>query len=544
MDASTYEKTVRDKFTALFEKNKSVGNIYEKLRKGTATYEDANKFGKEISSILSTVVDETVTDRIVNEEAKTMLYNMIGQNVELVSAVCDAVQSNLNTLAEISIKPISPNKSRIKDRMGGIIKSIDDKTPIKEVIRSGETLTLSVVDEWVQTNAEFQAKAGLSPVIVRKWDGTWGSHDTRHTDFCSRLQGVYEYPVSDRRVFQRHKGCQCVISYYPNKKAQGIITALAKGEKDTEGILRTATASTKSKYYQLQRQTFGEAESKKIINKEWGEIPVENIAKNIESGTQKIKEAIGTEYADFVGTLNNSKSLGIKNVFSKHSDKIKKLVNKGNSGKGEYSRIWDTIDFSIPNKPGSSRFNVLTHEYGHFFDEVLKDSSLLTYDEISKLHTIRNGEDIFGKVASSSDQYLAALRKDIKHIDDAFSYDDIQALRKVENSGGIQDAMDGIYGIRLQHYHGSAYYERAFNNLKVGKSTEKQKQLQALYKEMGFDASNLGKTKKISRNYETASELWANQTQTLATGGVEEVELMQKWFPNTFSLIEEIMVKL
>lgn len=272
MDASTYEKMVRDKFTALFNKNEKIHSIYKKVRNGSAGYEEAHAFAVETGNILADVFGNTVDGKNLDEMSLKVVGNILSQNVRLSHAVCESIQLNLNEAAEINIAPVEPSKARTQSKVKGIMTNLEETGSVEKLKQSAKTLTLSTVDEWVQTNAEFQAKAGLSPVIVRKWDGTWGSHDTKHTDYCSRLQGVYEYPVSDKRIFQRHKGCQCVISYYPNKKAQGRITALARGQKDTDKQpwnTGQGFSTSRSAELRRRRREYGEEEARRILDEEW-----------------------------------------------------------------------------------------------------------------------------------------------------------------------------------------------------------------------------------------------------------------------------------
>lgn len=291
MDVSTYEKMVRDKFTALFNENKKIESIYKKVKNGSAGYEEANAFAVEIGNILADVFGNTVDGENLDDMALYVVENMLGQNVQLSSMVCESVQLNLNDAAEINIAPVEPPKARTKSKIDGITTNFKETGSVEKLMQSAKTLTLSTVDEWVKTNADFQAKAGLSPVIVRKWDGTWGSHDTRHTDYCSKLQGTYNYYPSSAGssmyfggggrmhgwdgpadLFKRHEGCQCVISYYPNKKAQGRITALAKGEKDTDKQLwNTGQVFSTSRSAELRRrrQQYEKEEARKILNEEW-----------------------------------------------------------------------------------------------------------------------------------------------------------------------------------------------------------------------------------------------------------------------------------
>lgn len=278
------ERTIRDQFTDLFDENKSIETIYKRVRNGTATYTEAHKFALEIGKILTKTFKDNLTDVNIDAEAEYIVEQMLHQNVRLVSGVCEFVQQNLNDAAEVGIKPIAPSTARNADRVGGIMSNFKETQSTVKLAQQGETLTLALVDEWVKTNADFQAKAGLSPVIVRVWDGTWGSHDTKHTDYCSKIQGTFSYRPTvgygmgtsgwdgPKDLFKRHEGCQCIITYYPNKTAQGRITALAKGQKDSKQELwNTGQEFSNSRNAELRRrrQKYGKEEARKILNEEW-----------------------------------------------------------------------------------------------------------------------------------------------------------------------------------------------------------------------------------------------------------------------------------
>ena len=73
-------------------------------------------------------------------------------------------------------------------------------------------------------------------------------------------------------MFARHTGCSCTVMYYPNGSVKGKITALAKGEKDTDKVLwNTGEVFSNSRNAELRRrrQMYGKEEARKILNEEW-----------------------------------------------------------------------------------------------------------------------------------------------------------------------------------------------------------------------------------------------------------------------------------
>ncbi len=147
---------------------------------------------------------------------------------------------------------------------------------------------------------------------------------------------------------------------------------------------------------------------------------------------------------------------------------------------------------------GRSRYSTLAHEYGHYFD------AKVTYDglEFTELQAIYDnttfGSAFFKKVASSSDQFLAAVRADRTHLQTTLNSQDISDLMS-DASAGVQDAVDGLLGQRINWGHGDKYYNRKYNSVK---SMGDQKGLQAAYKSLGMSSGkSQAKTKTECRVY-------------------------------------------
>ena len=57
---------------------------------------------------------------------------------------------------------------------------------------------------------------------------------------------------------------------------------------------------------------------------------------------------------------------------------------------------------------------------------------------------------------------------------------------------------------------------------------------------MGFDVSNQSKVKVICRQYEAASEMWANIMSAEVNGG-QELEFVKEYLPNSYQAMLEII---
>lgn len=280
---------IRRMFSEKFEKDPEVERIYKMIRNRSADYADAQRFAISLGDILTEVLQSEDYTGVNLYELAEDIVNMLNQNVRLVDQICDVIQGQMNESAKIGIEPVKP--STLTDRVQGIrdmvINAEGNEEIYNAVAASAANYGQAYVDEWVKTNAEFQIKSGLGATIVRVWSGSYPSHDTKRTDYCRELAGVYQYDggVQDysrhgrmwsveggKNIFARHKGCRCTVSFYPAGTSKGTITALAKGEKDiNKQLWNTGEVFSDSRKAQLRRrrEQYGKEEARKILNEEW-----------------------------------------------------------------------------------------------------------------------------------------------------------------------------------------------------------------------------------------------------------------------------------
>lgn len=186
-----------------------------------ATYKDANEFAIEIGGILTEVLNTHITvETLPNGQmyfniADRVLNSTMKKNFELISGYAVDVQSELNRTAGLKLKSQLPkiNQSRI-DGIVERLSTAEEFEEIKWILDEPiKNYSQSIVDDMVRTNAEFQAKAGLGPKIIRK-------PDSNPCNWCKGLVGEYDYnEVSDQGndVFRRHDYCRCVVIFEPRK---------------------------------------------------------------------------------------------------------------------------------------------------------------------------------------------------------------------------------------------------------------------------------------------------------------------------------------
>lgn len=248
-----------------------------------------------------------------------------------------------------------------------------------------------------------------------------------------------------------------------------------------------------------------------------------------------------TDYDKYLSIINNHGNSDIVRLYKTYADKIEGVTE---SSKGEYSPIRKSLVFNYPKYEDMNRYGTLAHEYGHFFDaEATFDN--LHFEEIQKIQDATGLTVVFKNVASSSDEFLAAVRKDREYLKSILSPEIRNDLLAHNASNGVQDAIDGLFPkSRIRWGHGEKYYNRKYSDIvymdKLSTKTSRKKLLQQIYKDLGLDASNQAKTKTICRQYEAASEMWANIMSAEICGG-ESLEYVKKYLPNSYQAMLDIL---
>ncbi len=275
---------------------------------------------------------------------------------------------------------------------------------------------------------------------------------------------------------------------------------------------------------------------------------VEKLEKLKDSGMSK------ENYEDYLNTINNHRNPSITDVYLKFGDEVENV--KSLKGGGGYSSATNTIEFSLRGdtemEKGMHKYNTLAHEYAHFFDHKATFSDL-NFKEIEKVRkaTSLGGrfnkeiENIFKNVASSSDEFLKAIREDKKHIRKLLTPEVKETFLRDNASAGVQDAISGFFPRkRIRWGHSERYYNQTYATLdnfdKVFRKPVMKNALKQTYLEMGFDASNQGKVKNIVRDYSAASEVWANIMAAETLGG-DELEYTKTYLPNSYKAMLEIL---
>lgn len=207
---------LQKRFSEKISVNPKIRALDKKIRAGQATYADAEDYAYLIGTALSEVFRENLSSAVLPEGkfyfniAERILSTMLGENHRLVSEATEIVQNFLNKSADLGLKAqLAPvNQNRIIGLVNKVAKAerFDDVAWVLD--EPVKNFTMAVVDDILKANVEFQGKAGLSPVIVRK--AMW-----RCCEWCSKLEGIYSYPVENNDIYRRHERCRCRVEFDP-----------------------------------------------------------------------------------------------------------------------------------------------------------------------------------------------------------------------------------------------------------------------------------------------------------------------------------------
>ena len=195
-------------------KDRSIERLSKKLDAGTATYADAYRFGTAIGNARAKAFKSQVSSavlpngRMYYNIASRLMEDTLTRDYELVSQYAVGVQTIANTKNKLAFKALKADKS--EDRIKGFIDRLSQEEVYDEVAwildEPVKVHALSVVDDTIKKNAEFQSRVGLKVEVIR-------TSEAKCCDWCSDLAGSYTYPGVPGDVFARHDNCRCTIDY-------------------------------------------------------------------------------------------------------------------------------------------------------------------------------------------------------------------------------------------------------------------------------------------------------------------------------------------
>ncbi|MBR1470682.1 MAG: hypothetical protein IJ600_03455 [Lachnospiraceae bacterium] len=220
---------VQSEYRDLRENDSTLARIRKKTAAGSANGKDLDAYAVREGELLAEALRNNVSgDVLPNGKmyfniANRVLPPVLQEDYSHVADMAEQIQQGMNDKAGIRIRAQRPELE--ENRVKGLVNlaaTADQYENIRKELE-GDVVNFSqnVATNSVRKNAEFQYKAGLSPKIVRtaaagccKW--------------CTDLAGTYDYATvkaSGNEVWQRHRGCGCVVEYDPgNGSRQNVHT--------------------------------------------------------------------------------------------------------------------------------------------------------------------------------------------------------------------------------------------------------------------------------------------------------------------------------
>lgn len=214
-------QAIQEAFEAAYGADEQIGQLIRRIAEGTATYREAEEYAVRCGEFLAEAFRSNLSSDILPDGR--MYFNIADRvvrppmehNHDLAAEYAAQVQQALNEAAGIRIRPQAVPLDT--DRIDGIVNRLASESRFDDVAWIlGDPVvnfTQNVVDESIRTNADFHAKSGFSPKIVRTAEG-------KACKWCRGLAGTYDYDDvkgKGNEVWRRHENCRCLIEWIPSK---------------------------------------------------------------------------------------------------------------------------------------------------------------------------------------------------------------------------------------------------------------------------------------------------------------------------------------
>ena len=207
---------VRDAYQNWIDTDPKISAMYEKIRDGTATFQEAHKFAEISGQFLARSLGLITPDMLPDGK---MYYN-IAMNV--IMPICEL---NHEIVSNVAMEVMKLTNIRNGVPMGATIakygrqevENIINKLVSYDTFEEGKWLldepmvnnSIKIVDDTIKANVELQFKAGIEAVIERV--AVAGC-----CDWCNKIAGTYNYSdvkTKGNDVFRRHNYCRCMVLY-------------------------------------------------------------------------------------------------------------------------------------------------------------------------------------------------------------------------------------------------------------------------------------------------------------------------------------------
>lgn len=207
---------LRKRFSEKISINPKIRELHKRIQEGNATYVDAEEYAYLAGQALSQTFGEILSSAVLPDGrmyyniADRVLRPLLEEDHALISDAAAMVQTALNQKANIGIK--AQTAAVNSNRIDGIVNKVSSAEVFDDVAwvldEPVKNFSTNVVTETLRANVEFQGKAGLRPRIIRK-------AERKCCEWCSQLEGEYDYPDVPDDIYRCHERCRCTVDYDP-----------------------------------------------------------------------------------------------------------------------------------------------------------------------------------------------------------------------------------------------------------------------------------------------------------------------------------------
>lgn len=240
------------------QENPQVQEFKKRIDAGLPGYKTVDELASETGQIAGrilsdSVVKNAVDGRMTAEDAEALLTPTMTANHKYVADAAVQAQININRAAGNGLGAVRPELNR--DRISGIAKEIGDAEDVARlasaIISQVENASMSIADDAVRANADFQYKSGRNPKIIRQV-----AHNC--CAWCADRAGTYNYESvrgTGNDVYRRHSNCRCVVEFDPgNGTRQDVWSKRIYSKGEVERRKRIGVESDKnSEFRQMIR---------------------------------------------------------------------------------------------------------------------------------------------------------------------------------------------------------------------------------------------------------------------------------------------------
>ena len=444
---------LQKEFRDAFDNDDTILRLYGKIQQGKATHKDSAAFAVRAGEILSKVLTSNLSQDMFpsgnmdRELAEHILMPLFRSDYGRVVEAAAEVQKDLNQKAGIGLKPIVPKFD--VDRAQGLVEKVSSYQEFKDAVWTLKepvvTQMQHYVDETVRKNADFHARVGFSPKIVR-------TAESGACKWCRGLVGTYDYAdVSNtgNDVFRRHERCRCVVEYDPGDGTrQDVWTKKVYRKSDAENRVKASEdlqhrRESEQRYRLIERTRRADASSTQQGN--YSRSFLNQAKLNLKQYSEKVSipEQLKNDFLDFepldISEHKKEQYLILNNLSKENGFEYAQLLFDSKDSEIYTSYDPNTVGVNLSILGESDRVSII-HSHTNVTPLSSKDFEFLLNEKVDSIGNITINGDVFEASVGygyipTLDEYNEAVDR-IRHevIEDLIYRDDFVEMSPSERN--------------------------------------------------------------------------------------------------------------